>query len=52
MATFGPAHHHTALTWAGVLLHSLIPLTIGNVIGGTLLLGLMDWFVCLRRLGA
>ena len=37
----------------GFLVHNLIPVTVGNVIGGTVLVGLVYWFVYLRpRRGA
>ena len=51
VATLGAGHHAQTLTWAGFLLRNLLPVTIGNVIGGTLLVGLMYWFVYLRRRG-
>ncbi len=38
-----------ALSWSGFALRSLLPVTIGNVIGGTLLVGAVYWFVYLRR---
>ena len=37
-----------ALTWGGFLLRNLLPVTIGNVIGGALLVGGVYWFVYLR----
>jgi formate/nitrite transporter len=41
-----------ALTWSGFLAHNLLPVTLGNVIGGALLVGGVYWFVYLRpRLG-
>jgi len=40
---------HT-LTWNNYLVGNLLPVTIGNVIGGTLLVGAVYWFVYLRRL--
>ena len=49
VAALAPRHPAPALTWAGFLLRNLLPVTIGNVIGGTLLVGLMYWFVYLRR---
>ncbi len=52
VATLGPGHQQPALTWAGFFLRNLLPVTVGNVIGGTLLVGLMYWFVYLRRRGA
>lgn len=48
VAALAPRHPPT-LTWAAFLLRNLLPVTIGNVIGGTLLVGLMYWFVYLRR---
>ena len=49
VATLGPGHPAPGLTWAGFLRRNLVPVTIGNVIGGTLLVGLMYWFIYLRR---
>jgi formate/nitrite transporter len=37
-----------SLTWGSFLVDNLIPVTIGNVIGGTLLVGAFYWFVYLR----
>ena len=37
-----------ALTWGAFLLRNLLPVTVGNVIGGTLLVGAVYWFVYLR----
>jgi formate transporter len=37
------------LTWGGFLGRNLVPVTIGNVIGGALLVGGVYWFVYLRR---
>jgi formate transporter len=36
------------LTWSAFLLDNLVPVTIGNVIGGTLMVGAVYWFVYLR----
>jgi formate/nitrite transporter len=36
------------LTWSGFLARNLLPVTIGNVIGGALLVGGVYWFVYLR----
>lgn len=41
-----------ALTWSGFLLKNLLPVTIGNLIGGTFLVGGVYWFVYLRPRGA
>ena len=36
------------LTWGGFFLNNLLPVTIGNIIGGALLVGLVYWFIYLR----
>ncbi len=46
MALNGPATH---LTWTNFLFANLIPVTIGNIIGGALLVGVVYWFVFLRE---
>lgn len=38
-----------ALTWGAFVVRNLVPVTLGNVIGGSLLVGLVYWFVYLRR---
>jgi len=40
--------NYAALTWAG-LVDNLIPVTLGNIIGGGGLVGLVYWFVYLRN---
>jgi formate/nitrite transporter len=40
--------HLSALTWGAMIAKNLIPVTIGNIIGGSLLVGLPYWFVYLR----
>jgi formate/nitrite transporter FocA (FNT family) len=37
------------LTWAGFFLRNLLPVTIGNIIGGAGMVGLIYWFVYLRK---
>jgi formate transporter len=37
------------LTWETFLLDNLLPVTIGNVIGGGIMVGAVYWFVYLRR---
>jgi formate transporter len=37
------------LTWQDFALHNLLPVTIGNMIGGVLLVGVVYWFIYLRR---
>jgi formate transporter len=48
-ATAGaPAPSSPALTWSAFLGRNLLPVTIGNVVGGAVLVGLVYWFVYLR----
>ena len=42
----------STLTWDGFLLGNLLPVTIGNVIGGGIMVGAVYWFVYLRRRSA
>jgi formate transporter len=37
------------LTWASFLSNNLLPVTLGNIIGGSVLVGLVYWFVYLRN---
>ena len=56
---FAPASFWTAiqktpadfagLTWGSFLLKNLLPVTIGNIIGGALMVGVVYWFVYLRH---
>ncbi len=36
------------LTWSNFFLANLLPVTIGNIIGGTLFVGVVYWFIYLR----
>mgnify|MGYP001578924660 CR=1 FL=1 len=36
------------LTWAGFFLRNLLPVTVGNIVGGALMVGIVYWFVYLR----
>ena len=52
--SFWTAIHKTAadfpaLTWGGFLLGNLLPVTIGNILGGSAMIGVVYWFVYLRR---
>ena len=38
----------SALTWSNFLLHNLLPVTIGNIIGGSLLVAGFYWIIFLR----
>jgi formate/nitrite transporter FocA (FNT family) len=37
------------LTWGSFFADNLVPVTIGNIIGGSLMVGAVYWFVYLRR---
>jgi formate transporter FocA len=37
------------LTWGNFIIRNLIPVTIGNIIGGALLVGAVYWIIYLRR---
>jgi formate transporter FocA len=37
------------LTWGNFLVANLLPVTIGNIIGGSVMVGLVYWFVYIRR---
>ena len=41
-----------ALTWAAFLGRNLLPVTIGNIIGGSVLVGAVYWFAYLRPRGS
>lgn len=44
----GPADEQQHVTWSHFLVDNLVPVTLGNVVGGALLVGLVYWFVYLR----
>lgn len=37
------------LTWSAFLFANLVPVTLGNIVGGAVMVGLVYWFVYLRR---
>lgn len=43
---------YSMVTWSNFLLVNLLPVTIGNIIGGAGLVGMVYWFVYLRKTGA
>ncbi len=43
------AADYAGLTWGQFLFHNLLPVTIGNIIGGSVLVGLTYWFIYLRE---
>jgi formate transporter len=46
---FGQGHHVDSLTLGSFVIWNLVPVTAGNLIGGTLLVAAVYWFVYLRR---
>ncbi|MDJ0756361.1 MAG: formate transporter FocA [Ardenticatenaceae bacterium] len=42
------AGDYGSLTWVNFVWRNLLPVTIGNIIGGALLVGLVYWFIYLR----
>ncbi len=40
---------YTSLTWSRVFLANLLPVTIGNIIGGSVMVGLVYWFIYIRK---
>lgn len=42
------AAKYADLTWVNFLWHNLLPVTIGNIIGGSLLIGMGNWLLFLR----
>jgi formate/nitrite transporter len=48
VAGLDPAPDLSGLTWQSFLVDNLLPVTIGNVIGGALMVGAVYWFVYLR----
>jgi len=51
VATRGLGPHAQALTWIAFLGRNLLPVTIGNIIGGSVLVGAVYWFAYLRPRG-
>ena len=43
------AADYTNLTWENFLLNNLIPVTLGNIVGGGVMVGAVYWFVYLRK---
>jgi formate/nitrite transporter FocA (FNT family) len=37
------------LTWGSFVFDNLLPVTIGNILGGAIMVGAVYWFVYLRR---
>ena len=43
-----PVERLTQLTWAGFFLDNLLPVTLGNLVGGVVMVAAVYWFVYLR----
>jgi len=41
----------TGLTWSTFLVNNLLPVTLGNIIGGSILVGIFYWMIYLRKQG-
>jgi formate/nitrite transporter len=52
LASASPAVDVSGLTWDAFLLDNLVPVTLGNLVGGTLMVGAVYWFVYLRDAGS
>ena len=48
VAARGLAVQADSLTWTGFVLRNLVPVTLGNVVGGSVLVGAVYWFVFLQ----
>jgi formate transporter len=44
------AADYPTITWGEFLVGNLLPVTIGNIVGGALLVGLVYWFVYRRHI--
>jgi formate transporter len=49
VSSLDPPVDTSGLTWQAMFVDNLLPVTIGNVIGGAVLVGAVYWFVFLRR---
>jgi formate transporter len=43
------AADYANLTWANFFMAHLLPVTIGNIIGGSLMVGMVYWFLYIRK---
>jgi formate/nitrite transporter FocA (FNT family) len=48
LASVGSEVDLSGLTWEAFFVDNLLPVTIGNLVGGTLMVGAVYWFVYLR----
>jgi len=43
------ATDYANLTWGNFLMANLLPVTIGNIIGGSIMVGMVYWFIYIRK---
>lgn len=43
-----PAHIASVLNWQNFIIKNLIPVTLGNILGGGVFVGLFHWLIYLR----
>ena len=48
LALFHGTDEGASASWSTFVVHNLVPVTIGNIVGGSVLVGLVYWFVYLR----
>jgi formate/nitrite transporter len=41
--------NYDSIRWSNFIIHNLLPVTLGNIVGGAVLVGLVYWFVYLRN---
>jgi formate/nitrite transporter FocA (FNT family) len=49
VAGLGDKVNLSSLSWAAFLLNNLLPVTIGNIIGGSLFVGIVYWMIYLQK---
>lgn len=42
-------HYRNTLTWGNFLIKNLLPVTLGNIVGGAVFIGLSQWHIYLRK---
>jgi hypothetical protein len=49
VASLDPPPDLSGLSWSSFFADNLLPVTIGNIVGGAVMVGAVYWFVYLRR---
>jgi formate/nitrite transporter FocA (FNT family) len=44
-----PVEQIAHLTWVGFFLYTLLPVTLGNMVGGVIMVAAVYWFISLRK---